>query len=309
MTVRDWATRTGTQIRRHGVEGATEAAYELYLGGLRRAGRVYNYGTPIFDREWDLLVVLDACRADLLREVVNEYPFLSTETCDSVGSATEEWLAKNFAPAYKRPMSETAYVTGNPHSARGAGFDEERLRHVENVWSHSWSDEDRTVRAEAVTDYAVRVGREVDAERYVVHYMQPHHPFVGRPELNSGIGFRADADYDHVWEKLRRGGVSLAEVWRGYRANLRYVLDSVETLLSNFDAERAVVTADHGNAVGEWGVYGHPMYVPIAALKRVPYCRTRAVDGGTYEPPVEVSRSDGRPTADVEEHLRDLGYA
>ena len=308
MTLADWAARTGARIRRDGVAGGREAAYELYLGGWRRAGRLYNYGTPVFDREWDLLVVLDACRYDLLREVVDEYPFLSTETDDSLGSATEEWLAKNFTPAYAETLADTVYVTGNPHSAEAAGFDPGRLRHVEEVWAHSWSDEDRTVRAEAVTDYAVRAGRETDAERYVVHYMQPHHPFVGHPELNEGIGFREDADYDHVWEKLRRGDVALADLWRGYRANLRYVLDSVETLLSNFDAERAVVTADHGNAVGEYGIYGHPMYVPIPALKRVPYCRTSAEDRGGLDPAVDLSTG---ATADegVEERLRDLGYA
>ena len=35
-----------------------------YLRCIQAIGRQVPYGTNAFDREWDVLVVLDACRAD-----------------------------------------------------------------------------------------------------------------------------------------------------------------------------------------------------------------------------------------------------
>jgi len=81
----------------------------------------------------------------------------------------------------------------------------------------------------------------------------------------------------------------------------------VSTLLENFDADTAVVTSDHGNAMGEYGIYGHPMYVPLTVLKRVPFCRTSATDTGTVSPSVELAGKS--VDEDVSERLGDLGYA
>jgi hypothetical protein len=305
VTFGKWIRDTASHVRKGNVTGLQNSAYQLYVGGLRRTGRIYNYGTPIFEDEWDLLIVLDACRPDLVEAVSEEYPFLDGETTMSVGSATEEWMAKNFDEQYADEMADTVYVTGNPHSSKKREGDP--FRHLEAVWQHSWDDEAGTVRAETVTEYAIAAGREFDASRHIVHYMQPHHPFVPTPELNEGIGFEADEPFDHIWQKLRHDAVSCESVWSAYIENLRYVLDSVSILLQNFDAETAIITSDHGNAMGEYGVYGHPMYVPLAALKRVPYCRTSAEDTGEFEPDCQPTQ-----TADVEgevtERLGDLGY-
>lgn len=306
VALTEWLGDTLRAVRTGDRTLLADSAYQLYLGGLRRAGSMYNYGTPIYDREWDLLVVLDACRADLVPPVADDYDFLTDETTASVASATEEWIEKSFATAYDDDVSETVYVTGNPHSDEG--LDPGRFRHVEEVWAHSWDDDIGTVLADTVTDHAVAAGRQFDADRFVVHYMQPHHPFVPTPDLNEGIGYGDENEYNHIWEKLRRGAVSREDVWQGYVENLQYVLDSVETLLENFDADTAVITSDHGNAMGEWGVYGHPLYVPLNCLKRVPYCRTSATDRGRYDPDVTITLSTDVTVGEVGDRLRDLGY-
>lgn len=306
MTVGEWARTTARQVRAGDVDGLRDSAYQLYTGGLRRAGRLYNYGTPIYESDWDLMIALDACRPDLMAEVAAEYDFVDEETAVSVGSATEEWIEKTFIEAYREEIRETVYVTGNPHSSEG--LDGPQFRHLEEVWAHSWDDDLGSVRAETVTDYAIAAGREFDPDRLLVHYMQPHHPFVPTPELNEGIGFDPDTEYDHIWQKLRHGDISREAVWEGYVENLRYVLDSVATLLDNVDAETAVITSDHGNAMGEYGIYGHPMYVPIDALKRVPYCRTTARDTGDRIPDCELSGVGSETDDAVDERLQDLGY-
>jgi hypothetical protein len=57
---------------------------------------------------------------------------------------------------------------------------------------------------------------------------------------------------------LRRGKLTYDEVWHAYRENCRHVLASVAVLLRNYDAETAVITADHANAFGKRGYTGTP---------------------------------------------------
>jgi arylsulfatase A-like enzyme len=157
-----------------------------------------------------------------------------------------------------------------------------------------------------MTDRAIEVGRDHDPERMVVHYLQPHHPFIPDPELDPGQSienFNEEA-WDDIWDRLRHGEVSKERVWNAYRENLRYVLADVELLLENVDAETVVITSDHGNAFGEWGIYGHPNGSLHPAVKHVPWAVTNAADTGEYDPDVERESSE----ASVEERLDGLGY-
>lgn len=120
-------------------------------------------------------------------------------------------------------------------------------------------------------------------------------------------------DYLNVWEALRDGGVGETAVWEAYQENLRLVLADVAVLLSNVDAA-VTITSDHGNALGEWGVYGHPNPpVPIESLVRVPWVEA-AAENTAEQPPEEIEadcvhghdRDETETT--VDQRLRDLGY-
>ncbi|MFC7174344.1 hypothetical protein ACFQL0_15370 [Haloplanus litoreus] len=97
------------------------------------------------------------------------------------------------------------------------------------------------------------------------------------------------------------------EAFERYLETLRVVLDDVEVLLRNLDAETVVITADHGELFGELGAYGHPIGFPHPAVKRVPWVETSATDTGScepmVEPPAEVEADDY-----LEDHLENLGY-
>jgi hypothetical protein len=157
-----------------------------------------------------------------------------------------------------------------------------------------------------MTDRAIEVGRDHDPERMVVHYLQPHHPFIPDPELDPGQSIEnfTEEAWDDIWDRLRHGEVSKERVWNAYRENLRYVLADVELLLENVDAETVVITSDHGNAFGEWGIYGHPMHTPLSCLRTVPWIETTATDTGTRDPEEHESSVD----SDVQDRLRQLGY-
>lgn len=305
MTFMDWYADAKAHVREDGWTGAREAAYEFYVGMFRQVGKRWNYGTPIYEHDWDVFVVLDACRADLMAEVEDEYDFVDAETTYSVASSSGEWIRKNFVEGgYDDAVARTAYVTGNPYSERH--LDEADFALLDEVWRDAFDREIRTVPAEAITDRAIAAHRELSPEYTVVHYMQPHHPFVEDP-LDEGLPLNefGETPWDDVWDRLRKGEVDRETVWEGYANNLRYVLDHVETLLRSVDADRVLVSSDHANLLGELGLYAHPTYVPLRPLKEVPLCATSATDTGEYEP---ADVGDRDEEGSVEEKLRHLGY-
>jgi hypothetical protein len=265
-------------------------------------------GVPIYERDWDILVVLDACRADLMDEVArdhaDEYPFLEPYTRHtSLGSNSGQWMERNFTPEYVEEMAETAMVTGNPHSK--TYLDAEDFALLDEVWRYAWDDEDELFRPHFLTDRAISVMRERGPERLIVHYMQPHHPFI--PHFD---GFESDLHekWLNQWRDIRVGHISKEEKWGQYRDNLLYVLDYVALLLDNVTADSVVITADHGEAVGEWGIYGH-YGVPIRVLRDVPWIETSATDTGAYEPSFVPESTDvSGAKHDVDEQLQKLGY-
>lgn len=307
MTFTDWVEETRRQVRQDGWQGVQDSAYKFYVGTFRRLGGVWNFGAPIYEEDWDMLVVLDACRWDLMAEVAEEYDFVDDEWTYSVASSSAEWMEKNFADEYATEMARTAHVTANPYSEQK--LDPQAFAYLEKVWKHTFDRDVRTIPARAVTDAAIRAGRERDHDRLLVHYMQPHHPFVRKP-LDKGIPRDefSSTPWDNVWHKLRRGQLEYEEVWDGYQDNLRYVLNDVALLLENVDAERVLITADHGNLLGEYGLYAHPDYVPLKPLKRVPKCVTSATDEETHTPETDAETATDTDEVSREEQLEHLGY-
>ena len=303
MGIKAWAERSATRIGEEGRSGARDSLYELYCGLWRYLGWHVPRGTNVYDREWDTLVVLDACRVDLLREVADEYPFVGpVESFESVGSMSEEWMVKTFTDEYAAETRRTAYVTSNVFSGRV--LDADRFLELDEVWRYAWDDDLGIVPPRPVTDRAISVARERRPDRLIVHYMQPHHPFVA----GGADGFAADpfgsGGGTTVVDALRKGRISREAFWSAYRENLRLVLADVALLLANHDAGRVVLTADHGDALGEWGVYDHPAGYLHPVVTNVPWSETTAVDEGEYEPEVAPTAE----AADVEERLRGLGY-
>ena len=304
MSFVDWLQESSRRLREDGLRrGVEDSSYELYVGALRRLGDVIGGGRSVFSEGWDVLLILDACRYDLMTEVAGGYDFIDdVGRFPSLGSSSQEWLDENFD--VDAPLSETAYVTGNPFSERY--LDAANFQVLDEVWRYAWDDELGTVRARPVTDRAISTWREHQPERMVVHYMQPHYPFVNDPDLHEGmvVGRFGESD-EPFWQRVRHGIVSKERAWEVYRDNLRYVLDDVGLLLETIDADRVVISADHGNAVGEYGVYGHPGRVPLSVLRSVPWVESSASVEREYD--VTTERADDID-ADTEERLENLGY-
>lgn len=293
---REWITRYGTT-------GLADLAYPVYYTALRPFDRFTDPGTNVYDLDWDLLVVLDACRADLLAECADHPAVTQVERYRSVGSMTRDWMARTFTPDRRETTAETAYVCANPFSAEM--LDAADFAHLFEVWRESWIDPG-TVPPRGVTDRVVEVMRRGRADRTIAHYLQPHCPFIDRPELSRGKErdrFGA-SHWPDVWERHRMGLLEFEELWAGYRSNLERALDELELLFANVDADTVLVTSDHGNGIGEAGVYGHPPGQWIDAVRDVPLVRTTATDTGEYTPTVDREGSEDR----IADRLASLGY-
>jgi hypothetical protein len=159
--------------------------------------------------------------------------------------------------------------------------------------------------------------------------MQPHYPFIG--ELGKQIAHRGYAQRDStdgntdddgrsgyradytVWGKLQYNldGLTKDFVWEAYKENLEIVLDHVTRLTEKLDG-KTVITADHGNLVGERlspvpvKGYGHPGYLRQDELVLVPWMELE------YDPRREIVAEPPAEDIDQPEVDRDkleaLGY-
>jgi len=305
MDIRGWVSDSIARIRADGLDGVRGSARPVYHKGLQGVSRMQDRGTPVYDRDWDLLIIVDACRLDLMREVAGDYGYIDdVSSFRSLDSMTRLWMQKNFVPTYADEMAETAYVCGNPFS-KEALRDEDFLV-LDEVWEYVW-EKPGTVPPRAITNRTIATARKHDPDRLVAHYMQPHCPFISRPNLTQGKRLErfGNQEWDDIWQKLQAGKVSHEEVWAGYRENLELALDDIELLLENVNAENVVISSDHGNALGEWFVYGHPPTMPLDCLRVVPWIETTATDRGTHEPETEYQTD---VETDREEQLAALGY-
>lgn len=287
----------------------------------------YPVGTNIFAKDWDLLIVLDACRVDALQEIAPEYDFISSvDSIWSVGSSSHEWLCKTFTSAYTDKINDTIYVSTNPNTprtfrhqerpprkyptpinlAKWDVVDEESFNHIRQLHRHPYEQHYGTVPPDIPTDHAIELGRTNSFDKMIVHYFQPHRPYIGKafPERRS-----INEIENRPIEALQQGITTHEEIWDLYLENLRIALDSVQRLLENFDADNVVITADHGELFGELGLYGHPEGIIHPNLKRVPWVRTHASDHRSSLPTVDLELQHGsKSQKEVQERLEMLGY-
>lgn len=276
---------------------------------LRSAFPWWNHarsGIRFFDEDWDNLIILDACRYDTFRDVSTLDGELRSRRSNA--SNTVEFLENNVRG---RDLRDTVYVTANGQLANYEDDLNPRFHAVEPLYATAWDDEVGTVPAGPVVDAAKEAAEEYPAKRLVVHFVQPHIPFVDSSTTDDKD---RHADYP-FWVRYRMGDVRMSgdEIRTAYQDNLQYVLPYAADLLESLDG-KSVVTADHGNAFGERArplpirEWGHPKGVYASELVTVPwleYPHTGRREIVSEDGPGMKIESD--PAA-VKDQLRALGY-
>jgi hypothetical protein len=237
----------------------------------------------------------------------------------SRGSATSEWLRANVAG---RNLSDTVYVTANPQLERHREDWDVQFHEIVNVWlDEGWDEETGTVRAETLTDAAIEAIERFPDKRILVHYMQPHYPFVpsesevDKQHLRTITNSDDHATGENVWNMKFTGRLPMSdeEIWSMYVDNLEYVLKSVNELLAHLSG-KTVITSDHGNYVGEraWPIpireYGHPRGIYDEPLVTIPWLEVNTGERRTIRQGNGGSQETKVDTAEIKQRLRDLGY-
>lgn len=270
-------------------------------------GRLHSYyphGIDVFsDEDWDNLIILDACRYDVFREQASLAGQL--EKRRSRGGMSPEFVRANFA---NKQLHDVVYVSANEWFAQLRDEIDAEVHRFVNLQIDHLDLADISVRPETVTEQALRIAEEYPDKRLIVHYMQPHQPYIGPTgekhfELSPGL-----------IETLRKSdGVTDELLWQAYRENLDIVLDHAEELVSELTG-KTVITADHGELLGERvfpipvKTYGHFDGLYVDELLDVPWFVCEYSERKTIRAEPPVADEDDVDAEAVEERLRQLGY-
>lgn len=257
-----------------------------------------------------------------------------------------EWMLNTFTRAYREEIQETAFVSQNIWSERilknsfheSTGHQYEMIHRGRPRWTPVSCDSfayyeflapntgqyerihpDGGGIPNVVVDRTISIARERSFDRLIVHLLPPHLPLYADAiewdpgectveELMAGPAPVRDLrPYEKSYEPAERNQISKETIKKAYLRHLRFGLEYVEILLENVNAEKVILSADHGEGFGETGVWAHPYGYPLSPVKTVPWARTTATDKKTYEPQYEPMKQS-LTEEQQRDHLRNLGY-
>lgn len=236
----------------------------------------YDEAVHVMDKEWDTLIILDACRADIFEEVVDLGAFDSYSSAVSLGSHSSEWTRRNFVG---RTFDDTVYVSANPHTTLLANG---TFHELIEVWKE-YDTVPNEINPDEMVEMAVEAHKRHPNKRLIVHFMQPH----GSGGLVTEEGSREQR----------------------YRLTIERVLEHVFELDESIDG-KTVITADHGELfnTGIRKKLGFDTHVPrlrFPELVNVPWAE---LNGDRRNVTAGTASTTNTDTDVVEERLRDLGY-
>jgi hypothetical protein len=269
-------------------------------------------------RDWDNLIILDACRYDTFAKRDQ----ISGNLSKVVSRASHSWefMKQNFLG---RDCHDTVYVTANPHAER---LPDDIFYTVENILD-KWDSEYETVHPDDVVAAAVEAHNRYPNKRLIVHFMQPHEPWIGptMDQLLERVDLHGyDKDHAHegedqnisgkkVWTAVRSGKITRQEMNQAYQESLDIVLRYSNELIEELGG-KSVITADHAELLGERllpltpRIYGHPHSIDSPSLCEVPWLEIPSEERRKVisEEPIGFERMDDKM---VNDRLAALGYA
>jgi len=289
-----------------------------------RFQRKYGSGIDVMSQDWDYLFILDACRYDVFEET--SWIDGELDSIISKGSHSEEFCNATFAG---KTFYDTVYVTANAFGARiGEGVFHDLVYTGQEIKEEyvGWHSIAERMTGETVYNTALDAIRDYPNKRVIVHFMQPHTPYFGekaqeirdrveeeglivrsrQPEKVEKYSLDEENVVVSLTEAAERGYVTESELMEVYVENLELVLEYVEKLVSQVNG-KVVVTADHGEYLGEGGKMGHPPYEYSEISRKVPWLVIDSDDRPeiTEEEPTNHTKISSEK---VEKQLINLGY-
>ena len=243
------------------------------------ATRIFHNGVRVMEEDWNYLIVLDACRYDYFKEVNMIKGTLLKKR--SLGSHTKEWARKNFTGWYP----DTVYFSSNPIISEYMLKElvgKQPFFKIFNLWATDWDEKLGTVKPESVNKRVLEHKDDFPDKRIIIHYLQPHLPYIltkfpdDRKIIKKENLFFSyspklwDNTVIELKERVKRGEVDIELIKQAYKKDLQYVLGYVKKLIRKLKG-KIIVTSDHGNCFGEWGLYWHPIGIYVKPLVEIPW--------------------------------------
>ncbi|WP_257297844.1 hypothetical protein [Haloarchaeobius sp. FL176] len=277
----------------------------------------YEGGIDVMEQDWDNLLLLDACRYDYFEERCEFEGDL--QSVISRGGRSWEFMEGNFVG---KTFHDTIYVTANPHTGKLA---DDVFHAVEPLYLEEWDDKNETVLPETVVEEALAAHQRFPDKRLIVHFMQPHRPYLGPTgeELRAKYDVRgfnrhvANEERSHdsresFSKMVERGKIPAEKAQKAYSETLDIVLEHVAELLDGIDG-KTVISSDHGELLGErMNFLTNPKFghshdaIRNRTLYEVPWLE---IEGDrrhiTEDEPVDTESGSDE---NLEDRLRALGY-
>jgi len=227
----------------------------------------------IMKKKWDVCIILDACRYDYFERIYREFLPKGILTKERGNINTTYWLRDNFIDYY-----DIIYVSGHPGiNSLGVPFfrgwnARNKFKKVIDAWDEGWMDSIGTVDPQHVTKCALEVLEKWPHERMIIHYMQPHTPYRLKPFRSEFFGMLDDVKRAVNFERYY-SQFPLEQIKYWYEDNLRWVLGQIPPVIEQASGI-IVITADHGEVLGEANQLFHAHYVrnkDFPSLREVPY--------------------------------------
>jgi len=230
----------------------------------RQFNRTYGTGESILSRDWDILLLLDACRYDKFCEICPIDPS-HVEHRVTLGSRTPSFLRRTFD---ERTCHDIVYITANPQPLR---YDFERndkpFNRMVSVLDE-WDAEIQTIHPRDVRNAALDAAESYPEKRLIIHFLQPHAPFLGptaakiRERTGTTVcGLDPGREYTAVQSQnveatgyrgiLREHqSIDIEDIITAYLETLAIVTVHAINMAGRFTGKVAL-TADHGELLGD----------------------------------------------------------
>jgi hypothetical protein len=277
-----------------------------------------------FEEDWDYAIILDCARFDVFSKVYDDYFDGSLEKRRSNASATPEWVEKNFSGRRNiNYFSTNPFINGKGIKLNEFDYIPERyhtnpskhLMHIVDVWENSWNSEVGTVLPEDLNSVFKDRINNLANRRTVLHYMQPHKPFIGHGKSRMENMKRNSVEKIHaedtsllpesiterlsyVVSKLENSETAMKlglmmslnpssfiraavgdtdeRMKQHHKENMRRAMENAKEIIKEVDG-KVIITSDHGEAFGEKGVWGHHIETYIPPLVEVPWLEVEKV--------------------------------
>jgi len=229
----------------------------------------YVKQATIFE-EPDIVIILDACRYDKFIEVKNKMWFDGdTIPVWSPAHQTADWYKYYWGGRQdkNRILISATPVPWRPH---WVGDLIKNFYKAVPVWKdYENCDDLDNPNVDNVMHEANKMKTVHQTKKLLIHIMPPHLPFYGKKGytwMHTALGRNHANIYIHVEHHGARHG--WAQMQKYYNESIEKALTEIFTHKWIFDYH-TVITADHGELIGEGNGYGHSKFNRDSPLLRV----------------------------------------